>query len=100
MPVGILNVRAVSAAANANPGDCLLVTTGSSSIVITLPPVEFGGPVLVKKIDSGTGAVTVKTADGSTIDGVAGATGRVQAATQYAVWRLESDHASQWVVLN
>lgn len=100
MAVGFLNVRAVSANANANPGDFLNVTTGSSTITVTLPPVGQGGPVFVKKVDSGTGDVKVVSADGSTIDGVAGATGRTQAATQYLVWRLESDRASQWVVLN
>ena len=100
MSVGFLNFRAVSANANANAGDFLNVTTAASTIVVTLPPVEFGGPVFVKKVDSGAGAIKVVTADGSTIDGVAGATGRTQAATQYAVWRLESDRAGAWYILN
>lgn len=89
---------AVSANYTANPGDICIVTTGSSTIKITLPPVTSGGPVVVKKIDSGTGDINVVTADGSTVDGVVGTTGRTQAATQYATWTFVSDETSWYQV--
>ncbi len=60
----------------AAPGDTVLVTTGASALVVNLP-VQSGcfSPVIVRKVDAGTGTVTVKTTDGTTIDGVSGGTG-------------------------
>lgn len=84
---------AVSAAAN--PGDVVIATSGAGGITITLPPVAEGGPVTVRKIDAGAGALAVHTADGSEINGIAGATG-VSSAVQYAGWTFESDGANWW----
>lgn len=89
----------VSKSANytANVGDFVNVTTGTSAVTVTLPvDAGIGAIVTVKKIDSGTGAVTVVTSDGSTVDGVAGSTGRTQAATQYLAWTLWYDGANWW----
>jgi hypothetical protein len=96
-PQPVRSFRAVSANTTALPGEVLSVTTGASAITVTLPPVAEGGPVTVKKIDSGTGAITVVTADGATVDGVVGTTGRTQAATEYLSWTLESDYKSAWI---
>lgn len=92
------NIRSVSANATAANGDILLVTTGAATITITLPPVGLGGPVTVKKVDAGAGAIKVVTSDGSQIDGIAGATGRTQAATEYLSWTLASDGTNWWQV--
>ena len=81
----------------AQVGEFVNVTTGSSAITVTLPASPGAGAIVtVKKVDSGTGAVTVKTSDGSTVDGVAGTTGRAQAATQYLAWTLWYDGANWW----
>jgi len=62
----------------ANPGDVVLATTGTTALVVTLPPASQGGNVIVRKVDAaGTGTVTAKTADGGTVDGIVGTTGRV-----------------------
>jgi hypothetical protein len=94
------NIRPVSASATANNGDIVLVTAGSTAITITLPPVAQGGPVAVRKVDSGgTGAVTVKSSDGSTIDAIAGATGRVVGvASTLSGATLVSDGTNWWTV--
>ena len=81
----------------ATPGDFLIVTTGTNAITVNLPTLPSNGCIVtVKKIDAGTGAITVKTTDGSTLDGVAGATGRAQAATQFLAWTLWYDGANWW----
>lgn len=94
-----------SAAYAANNGDIVLVTTGSSTIAVTLPSMltnedgsaaSSGGFVIVRKVDSGTGAIKVVTADGTTIDGVAGATGRTLSATQYTGAAFASDASGNW----
>ena len=70
------NPVAKSASYTAAPGDIALVTTGSSTITVTLPPVATGGVVTVRKVDSGgTGTAKTVTADGSQIDGGSGSTG-------------------------
>ena len=92
------NIRALSANATLANGDIAIVTTGAGAIVITLPPVAQGGPVAVRKVDSGgAGTVTVKTTDSSTVDGIAGATGRVVgAASTVSGATLVSDGVSNW----
>jgi hypothetical protein len=52
------------------PETLIRVTTGASSIVVTLP-VTLGLKWTVKKIDSGSGSVTVQMAGGALIDGQA-----------------------------
>ena len=89
------NFVAKTAAYTANNGDFVLVTNSTNAITITLPPVAQGGPVTVKKVDSGTGATTVKTSDSSTLDGIAGATGIVL-AKQYDTVTLVSDGSNWW----
>lgn len=49
--------------------DINLVTTGASNLSLTLPAVASGKMVIVKKIDSGAGTVTVVRGGSSTIDG-------------------------------
>lgn len=93
------NLRAVSTTPQtANNGDVIVVTAGSTAITVNLPPVAQGGPVTIRKVDSaGTGAVTVKTTDSSTVDGIAGATGRVVgAASTVSGATLVSDGVSAW----
>lgn len=91
---------AQSANYTALDGDCVLVTTGSSTITITLPPVNVNqnGTVSARKVDSGSGAFKFVTADGSTIDGVAGATGITSAASIHAGYTVADDGANWWVV--
>lgn len=89
-PQPIRSIVQESAAYTATPGDIVVVTTGSGGVTVTLPPVSEGGPVTVRKIDAGAGALTVKTADGSTINGIAGTTG-VSSTTQYAGWTFDTD---------
>jgi hypothetical protein len=88
---------AVSAAYQAAPGDYANVTTGAAVITVTLPSVSQGGVVQVRKVDSGSGSVKLVTADGSTIDGVAGATG-ISAAALHAGFTVACDGVSWWVV--
>lgn len=64
----------VGAAYTASPGDVVLHTPTAASVV-TLPPVAQGGPVRVVNLAAFT--VTVKSADGSTVQGVVGTTGYV-----------------------
>ena len=92
------NVVAKSASYTAANGDVAIVTTGAGAIVVTLPPVAQGGPVTVRKVDSaGAGTVKVVTADSSTVDGIAGATGRVVgAASTLSGATLVSDGVGAW----
>jgi hypothetical protein len=94
-PQQIRSVSQVSAAHTAATGDVVIVTTGAVAVAVTLPPVAEGGPVTVRKIDAGTGALSVVSADGSTINGIAGATG-VSTTVQYAGWTFVSDGAHWW----
>jgi hypothetical protein len=87
----------------ANIGDFVLSTTGAGPVVVNLPAAASGqslGPagasVTVKKVDTGAGAITVKTTDGSTIDGISGTTGKVLAATQGAVAEFHWDGTNWW----
>ena len=75
----------------------LVVTTGASTIIITLPPVGSSDFVSARKVDAGSGAVQIVTADGSTIDSVVGSTGITTPASQHAGWTLENDTRSWYV---
>lgn len=81
-------------------GSINTITTGASAVTANLPPVAQGGPVSIRKIDSGgTGAVTAKTTDGAQIDGIAGTTGRVVAAgSAVGGATLVSDGTNWWTV--
>ena len=97
------NLRPVSTTPQtAANGDVLLVTTGSTACTVNLPPVANGGPVTVRKVDGGgTGTVTVKTTDSSTVDGIAGSTGRaVGAASTVSGATLVSDGVANWYTVN
>jgi hypothetical protein len=86
-----------------------LVTSGSTACTATLPTVAATtsagvltaegaqGPVAVKKVDTGSGVITIKTADGTTIDGIAGTTG-ITLAKQYDTVVLVSDGTNWWTV--
>lgn len=99
-PQPVYSLTAQTANYTAQPGDTVLVTAGASAVVVTLPSVATRGPVTVRKTDAaGAGTVTVKTADGSTIDGVAGTTGRVVgAASTVSGAKLVSD-GSNWFTI-
>ena len=51
-------------------GDIVLATAGAGGFTVTLPAVTKNAQVLVKKVDSGAGTITVSPASG-TIDGAA-----------------------------
>ena len=95
-PQQIINFVAKSAAYAANPGDYVL-GTAAAAWALTLPPVGTGGTVGVRKVDSAAFAITVKTADGSTIDGVAGATGVATGTTQHSGLEVTSDGTNWWI---
>jgi hypothetical protein len=91
------NFTAQTVAYTAKSGDFVIantVTTGA--FTVTLPPVAQGGPVGVRNV-SGTSAVTVKTADGSTIDGVVGTTG-IGYTTIHSGATFASDGSNWYVV--
>jgi hypothetical protein len=93
------NLRAVSTTPQtAANGDVLLFTTAGSAMVANLPLVAQGGPVTVRKVDAaGAGVVTVKSTDSSTIDGIAGATGRaVNITLTVGGATFVSDGVSAW----
>jgi hypothetical protein len=95
--VTFANYVVKSAAYTAAPGDVVLVNATAGAVVIELPLVALGGPVVVKKTDSVAHNVTVKTSDSATVDGVAGSTGLVL-STQYATATFVSDGVSNWTV--
>lgn len=86
-----------SGAYTASPGDYVLATA-AAAWNLTLPPVAQGGVVSVRKVDSAAFAVTLKTTDGSTIDGVAGATGVATGTTQHSGLTVASDGTNWWVI--
>ena len=94
------NIVAKSASYTAANGDVALVTTGSSTITVTLPPVAQGGPVTVRKVDTGgTGTAKVVTADGSQIDGGSGSTGvTYTTASTISGATFVSDGTNWWCV--
>lgn len=96
-PQPVINFVAKSGAYTANPGDYVLGTAGSAW-TLTLPAVATGGVVSVRKVDSAANAITLKTADGSTIDGVAGTTGVATGTTQHSGLTVASDGSNWWVI--
>lgn len=96
-PQETFGFTAISANYTANPGDQLNVTA-AALVTVTLPPVGTRGPVGVRKVDTAAFGVKLVTADGSTIDGVAGATGITTAATQHAGFTVASDGSNWYVV--
>lgn len=84
-PQPTYSFTAVTGAYAANPADVVLVTTGATAgLKVTLPTLTgCFSPVIVRKVDAGTGTVNVVTADGTTIDGVAGTTGISTAGTAH-----------------
>lgn len=96
-PQPVIKFTAQSGAYTASPGDYVL-GTAAAAWVLTLPPVATGGVVSVRKVDSAAFAITIKTADGSTIDGIAGTTGIATAAAQHAGYTVASDGSNWWVV--
>lgn len=89
---------AVTGAHTATPGEVSLVTTGAVAVAVTLPPIaSCFSPVVVRKVDAGTGALSVVTNDLSTIDGVAGATG-VTSAVQHAGWTF-APNGGAWQIV-
>jgi hypothetical protein len=70
---GLITLVTTTVAITAVPGT-FIVDSPAGAHVITLPAVNAGGPVTVKNL-TGAHTVTVKTADGSTIDTVTGTTG-------------------------
>ena len=96
-PQPIYNFVAKSGAYTANPGD-FVNATAAAAWVLTLPPVATGGIVGVRKVDAAAFAVTVKTADGSTVNGVAGTTGVATGTTQGSGLVFASDGSNWWQV--
>ena len=96
-PQPVYKFTAQSAAYTASPGDYVL-GTAASAWVLTLPPVGTGGIVGVRKVDTAAYAITVKSADGSTINGVAGATGVATGTTQGSGLVFASDGSNWWQV--
>lgn len=91
------NFTVQTSAYTAKSGDFVLANATSAAFTVTLPAVALGGPVTVKKTDSASHTVTIVTADGSTIDGLTGATG-IGLAAQYDTVELASDGTNWWVV--
>lgn len=98
-PQPAIRFTTISAAYQANPNEYVNATV-ASAYVVTLPPVADnpGCVVQVRKVDSASAAFTLKTADGSTIDGVAGTTGVASAATQHAGFTVANDGSNWWVI--
>jgi hypothetical protein len=88
-----------NASYTANAGDIVLVDTNATphAFVVDLPPVAQAASVIVK-CTAYDDALTIKTTDGSTIDGIAGATGVTLAAQYDAAWFV-SDGAA-WHVFS
>lgn len=74
-----------------------LVTTGSSALVATLPTaVGASGQIFIfKKVDSGSGSVTVATTSSQTIDGLS----IYQLTNQWQFLWVTSD-GSNWQIIN
>ena len=85
-----------------SPKDLYVVTTGSSTITVTLPTVASGDAaagrvVTIIKIDGGAGAVSIDPTGSETINGSATA---VSLGTQYHYRTLVYDGASGWIVIS
>lgn len=95
-PQPVMTFVAKSGAYTASPGDNVLATA-AAAWVLTLPPVATGGCVSVRKVDAAAFAVTLKTTDGSTIDGVAGTTGVATGTAQHSGLEVTSDGSNWWI---
>ena len=96
-PEPVYKFTAQSGAYTASSGD-FVNATAAAAWTLTLPPVASGGIVGVRKVDSAAFAVTVTSADGSTINGVAGATGVATGTTQGSGLVFASDGSNWWQV--
>ena len=74
--------------------DINLCTGGSGGITVTLPSAATGKIVIVKKVDSAAGTITIQRADSATIDG---ATTKVL-YHQYEAMNLASDGTNWFIV--
>ena len=92
-----LDVKSKTANYTMTTNDCIIRGTGGAGgITITLPAATFFGMmVLVKKIDTGAGAVTVARAGADTIEGATS----LSLATQWNGAHLVADGVSTWLKL-
>lgn len=67
--LGALTPIATSVSITCSAGQFVLATGGTTGITVTLPAPVSGTTVVVKKVDSGAGAVVVTATVGSVIDG-------------------------------
>lgn len=74
--------------------DINLCTGGAGGITVTLPSAATGKMVIVKKVDSAAGTITIQRADSATIDG---ATTKVL-YHQYEAMNLASDGTNWYIV--
>lgn len=90
-----LEVRAVTASTNVLPSDYIIVANATAgNITVTLPLVEQGRHILVKKMDASVNTVTIDGSGAQTIDGAA----TQVISTQYLVYSLVGG-ASEWHVI-
>ena len=84
---------------NTDGTSTLLVTTGSSTITVTLPDAstQSGRRLTIKKVDSGSGKVTIATTSSQTVDGWTTTDMGVGVKGQYAWIQVTSDGAN-WAV--
>lgn len=73
--------------------DINLCTAGAGGITVTLPAVASGKKIIIKKIDSGAGTVTIQRGGSSTIDGA----NTIQLYYQYEAVTLVSD-GTNWFI--
>lgn len=92
-----VNFVSKTSAYTASVADFVLGNATTGQFFVTLPSVGLGGPVSVKKTDASNNAIRVVTSDGSTIDGIAGATG-VAVSAQYATVTLVSNGLAWYVI--
>jgi len=78
----------------------LLMTIGSSTLTVTLPDAtnNIGRKITIKKVDSGTGKVTVSRAGSDTIDGYTATDIGKGAENQYSYITLQASSAA-WSVI-
>lgn len=96
-PQPVYKFVSINGAYTAQSGDCIVATV-AAAYSVTLPPVGQGGVVSIRKVDTAAFAATLVTSDGSTIDGVAGATGVATGTTQHSGLTVASD-GSNWHVI-
>lgn len=89
-----LTVSAKSANFNAACGNAYAVTTSTSTITATLPAASGSAAceIVVKKVDSAAGTVSIARAGSDLIDGLTAQT----ITAQYAVYSLLADGSANW----